>query len=308
MKDQRIATKQVTIARPRPVGTPSSERDVTPHSAVAASRSARRKLPPRIFRIACADRSPRSSRRWTSRGSSRQVGMSRGVMIAPSQSLPSAAWSSPTVSHHVGDVLGDQPRASAAPVAAAEVAAVEDHSRPPRRVSATALSCASSRLRQLRCTPLTPVCVTSSGWLRSCTSSASTEAARADVREVDEHAQLVRAARRTRGRARSGPRRGHRAANCCRRGRDCDRCTSVTATHRAVPQQRPARSSPSSALPPWIASITACRPARARRAIAGDVAHHRDLLAGRLADAAQRRQVASERCGAARRGAAADWW
>ena len=34
----------------------------------------------------------------TKRGSSRHVGMSRGVMIAPSQSLPSAAWSSPTVS------------------------------------------------------------------------------------------------------------------------------------------------------------------------------------------------------------------
>ena len=55
----------------------------------------RRKLPARIFRIRSSEH-PRSSMIWTSRGSSRQVGMSRGVTIAPSQSLPSEAWSSPT--------------------------------------------------------------------------------------------------------------------------------------------------------------------------------------------------------------------
>ena len=45
------------------------------------------------MRSACQ---PRLSIPSTSRGSSRGVGMSRGGMMAPAQSLPREAWSSPT--------------------------------------------------------------------------------------------------------------------------------------------------------------------------------------------------------------------
>ena len=52
--------------------------------------SARRKLPPRIFRTS-SGATPRRRSSSTILGSSRQVAMSVGATIAPSQSLPSAA-------------------------------------------------------------------------------------------------------------------------------------------------------------------------------------------------------------------------
>ena len=57
----------------------------------------RRKLAPRTLRTRSGEK-PRRSINSESRGNSRHVARSRGGRIAPSQSLPSEAWSSPTVS------------------------------------------------------------------------------------------------------------------------------------------------------------------------------------------------------------------
>ncbi|MCU0681522.1 MAG: hypothetical protein MUF34_04555 [Polyangiaceae bacterium] len=225
------------------------------------SRSARKKLPPSTLRTR-SSRHPRRSISCTRRGSSRQVGMSRGVTMAPSQSLPSEAKSSPTVRTtwaRWSTMEASWPAQSGSP---RKEAWYMMPTVPPE--SATARSCSSSRLRQLGCTPATPVWVTTKGSERSWARTASKKPLRSTwARSTKMRFSFSRLTN-------SAPKglRPPASPPSAARGElvvpifDDERCTRVTRTSRPSGRRSRASGWSSRALPPCTPKKAACLPSR----------------------------------------------
>lgn len=225
------------------------------------SRSARKKLAPSTLRTR-SSRQPRRSISCTRRGSSRQVGMSRGVTMAPSQSLPSEAKSSPTVRTtwaRWSTTEASLPAQSGSPRKGAWYMMP---TVPPE--SATARSCSSSRLRQLGCTPETPVWVTTRGSARSWARTASKKPLRLTwARSTKTRFSFSRLTNSTPKGLRP-PSSPPSAAS----GElvvpifDDERCTSVTRTSRPSGKRSRTSGWSSRALPPCTPKKAACLPSR----------------------------------------------